>query len=197
MIEHVIEYTVDESVCDGLIKLYDTVEATGKACRPGTVGNVPHVNDEFKKCTDLFFNDIPKAEIEYSPEYKDMEYRAHLMECIKDYSERYLFWAPLGFHSHPKYQVYKPGEAFYEPHFDAMGTDQGRVVAWITYLNTVKEGGGTHFVYQDYTVQPIKGKTVLFPAGYTHRHKGVTAPKETKYIVTGWFMWEESSSGTK
>ena len=78
-----------------------------------------------------------------------------------------------------------------------MGTDQGRVVAWITYLNTVKEGGGTHFLYQDYTVQPIKGKTVLFPAGYTHRHKGVTAPKETKYIVTGWFMWEESSSGTK
>ena len=28
MIEHVIEYTVDESVCDGLIKLYDTVEAS-------------------------------------------------------------------------------------------------------------------------------------------------------------------------
>jgi len=37
--------------------------------------------------------------------------------------------------------------------------------------------------------QPIKGKTVLFPPHYTHKHKGVVSLTQEKYIVTGWFTW--------
>ena len=73
--------------------------------------------------------------------------------------------------------------------FDASGPEQLRVVAWITYLNTVTDGGGTHFVYQNHTVEARKGKTVLFPPGYTHLHHGVVSPTQEKYIVTGWFAW--------
>ncbi len=71
-----------------------------------------------------------------------------------------------------------------------MGPEQGRVVAFITYLNTVTDGGGTHFIWQDQTVDAVAGKTVLFPAGYTHRHKGVVSPTQEKLIITGWFKWQ-------
>ena len=29
---------------------------------------------------------------------------------------------------------------------------------------------------------------MFWPAYWTHPHKGIPAPKETKYIVTGWFF---------
>ena len=64
-------------------------------------------------------------------------------------------------YGNPKFQYYKKGEAFYGDHFDALNSTQIRVVAYITYLNTLTDGGGTYFTHQDYTVQPIKGKTVL------------------------------------
>lgn len=187
--EFIVEYAVEDEVCDGLMTLYDEVAATGKACRKGSVGSHNEVDESYKKCTDLFFNDIPKAGIEYHPRFKDMEYLAHLKECSEHYSKKYLFGREIVFHSHPKFQYYKPGEAFYGAHFDASGPEQLRVVAWITYLNTVTDGGGTHFTYQNHTVEARKGKTVLFPPGYTHLHHGVVSPTQEKYIVTGWFAW--------
>jgi hypothetical protein len=182
-------YECEESIISGMVRLFREVKATGKAIKPGTVGQ-NKVREDYKKCSDLFFNDIPDSKIEYSSSYKDVEYQEHLMDCIKDYSDKYLFDEPLDFHSHPKYQWYKPGEGFYAEHFDALGPEQDRVVAFITYLNTVTDGGGTHFVWQDQTVDAVAGKTVLFPASYTHRHKGVVSETQEKLIITGWFRWK-------
>ena len=58
-------------------------------------------------------------------------------------------------------------------------------------MNDIAEGGGTRFVYQDYVVRPGKGRTVLWPAGYTHVHCGQVAPHEDKYIITGWWSYDE------
>ena len=189
MIDFVDEYTLDHTVCDGLLTLYDECQHVSK---PGTVGagtNVK-VDPSIKKCTDLFWDDIPKAGISSHPRFKDQEYMKHIHECAQQYSDKYLKNQRLIFHGNPKYQYYKAGEAFYGEHFDAANQNQPRVVAYITYLNTLTDGGGTHFVYQDYTVEPIKGKTVLFPPHYTHKHKGVVSLTQEKYIVTGWFTWK-------
>ena len=57
----------------------------------------------------------------------------------------------------------------------------------MTYLNDVNIGGGTEFYHQKVTVLPEKGKTVIWPADWTHTHRGVAAPNEEKIIVTGWY----------
>lgn len=188
MIDFVDEYTTTDDVCDGLLTLYDECQHVSK---PGTVGagtNVK-VDPSIKKCTDLFWDDIPKAGISSHPRFKDQQYLKHIHECAQQYSDKYLKNQRLIFHGNPKFQYYKAGEAFYGEHFDAANQNQLRVVAYITYLNTLTDGGGTYFTYQDYTVQPIKGKTVLFPPHYTHKHKGVVSLTQEKYIVTGWFTW--------
>jgi hypothetical protein len=36
-------------------------------------------------------------------------------------------------------------------------------------------------------VRPKKGLTLIWPADWTHFHKGIPAPNEEKMIVTGWY----------
>ena len=86
---------------------------------------------------------------------------------------------------------YEPNNFYKEVHCENDGTPQflNRVFAWMVYLNTIKEGGGTHFVYQNFTAQPIAGDIYVWPAHWTHMHYGVVAPYEKKYIITGWVSY--------
>ena len=68
-----------------------------------------------------------------------------------------------------------------------------RVVTWMIYLNDIppENGGATDFFHQEISFQPKKGTVVLWPAAYTHVHRGafLTGDKP-KYIATGWFSRE-------
>ena len=65
-----------------------------------------------------------------------------------------------------------------------------RVFAWMIFLNDIKEGGGTKFLFQNYTAKPIAGDFYIWSASWTHLHQGINAPKENKYIITGWCDYE-------
>ena len=58
--------------------------------------------------------------------------------------------------------------------------------AYILYLNDVPEGGETEFLYQRLRVSPKEGTLVIFPASYTHTHRGNPPLRGSKYIMTGW-----------
>ena len=55
------------------------------------------------------------------------------------------------------------------------------------YLNTVNDGGGTAFPHQNMVLKAEEGKGVIWPAYWTHFHKGCPAPNEEKMIITGWY----------
>ena len=57
----------------------------------------------------------------------------------------------------------------------------------MTYLNDVPKGG-TEFFYQKITSPAKKGLTLIWPAEFTHLHKGQIA-KQEKYIITGWYNY--------
>ena len=56
----------------------------------------------------------------------------------------------------------------------------------MTYLNTVKNAG-TEFKYQKLKTKAVKGKTVIWPASWTHTHRGSDNDKKEKIIIAGWF----------
>jgi len=56
----------------------------------------------------------------------------------------------------------------------------------MTYLNDDFVGGTTSFTHHNIDVQPITGKTLIWPAEWTHAHKGNIVESGTKYIATGW-----------
>ena len=92
-------------------------------------------------------------------------------------------------------QKYNPGQAFHKLHCESSSRHCGvhRIAAWMFYLNTVTDGGGTYFDNYDLTTNAVKGRCVIWPAYWTHFHKGIVSETETKYIATGWISYIDTA----
>ena len=86
-------------------------------------------------------------------------------------------------------QRYKPKQGYHLLHCENHGRGIERVMAWTLYLNTVTDEGGTYFPEYDRTVDAVEGRLCIFPAFWTHTHKGVVSNTQTKYIATGWYIY--------
>lgn len=86
-----------------------------------------------------------------------------------------------------KIQKTNPQEGYHVWHCEHDGeSSRDRVLSWILYLNTIDDGGETEFLYQSLRVKPKQGTFILFPASFTHTHRGNPPLKESKYVATGW-----------
>ena len=97
-------------------------------------------------------------------------------------------------------QKYNPGQyydswsdtEYWEGHCEQQRSGSvSRVLGWMFYLNDIKKGGGTRWPQQRFTSKPRAGDLYIWPAGWTHSHYGIPAPKEIKYIITGWCSWND------
>jgi hypothetical protein len=80
-----------------------------------------------------------------------------------------------------------PGGGYHNWHFEASTSlTSNRVLAWILYLNDVEEGGETEFLYLRKRISPKAGTLIMWPAGFTHAHRGNPPLVSEKYILTGW-----------
>ena len=70
-------------------------------------------------------------------------------------------------------------------HTDFWATNENgiRILTFIFYLNTVREGW-TQF-YNGNQISPRAGRVIIFPATWTYVHQGYP-PLQTKYLMTGW-----------
>lgn len=94
--------------------------------------------------------------------------------------------------THARIQRYDKDGHFNSWHYErGGGSTQRRCLVYMTYLNDVKEGGQTYFKYQDKEIKPEVGKTVIWPADWTHTHRGVGPKEGYKYIATGWYIHDE------
>ncbi len=75
-------------------------------------------------------------------------------------------------------------------HEQVAGQDShDRELVWTLYLNDMPEGEAeTEFMYQHMKVQPTVGTVCIFPAAFTHLHRGLTVYTHPKYIATGWYF---------
>ncbi|QRK10832.1 2OG-Fe(II) oxygenase [Archangium violaceum] len=69
-----------------------------------------------------------------------------------------------------------------------------RVLAFQFYLNDVSQGGETEFFYQEKKVQSKAGRMLIFPAGFTHTHRGNRPESNDKYIITSWVMFHRAET---
>ena len=95
-----------------------------------------------------------------------------------------------------KIQRSLPGESYGKWHYERgymyTPSPYDRLMAYTIYLNDIKKGGETEFIHQNYKIKPEMGKLSIFPAEFTHMHRGIPSMDETKYIITGWFEHRKS-----
>lgn len=170
------------SLCDDLIGFF---ESRRPDQTPGkTAGGL---NLAAKNSTDLAI--LPR-DLE-RPDHKPVrEYLQVLFGCFRDYQEQWPFLGQVV----PRVDIgifniqrYDPGGHFLKVHAErtTLGTSH-RILAWMTYLNDVTDGGATRFEHQALNVQPERGKTLIWPAEWTHAHSGQVLNSGRKYIITGW-----------
>ena len=72
-------------------------------------------------------------------------------------------------------------------HVDVGSYDSAmRFLVLFVYLNDVEEGGETEFLYQKCRFKPEKNTMLVWPAQFTHVHRGNPPLSNDKYIITGW-----------
>lgn len=89
-----------------------------------------------------------------------------------------------------KIQMTKPSEGYHVWHCENSSLfNKSRFLTWILYLNNIDEGGETEFIHLSERISPKTGRLVIFPAGWTHAHRGNPPLSNTKYIATGWMEY--------
>jgi len=81
------------------------------------------------------------------------------------------------------------GDDMFDTHVDVQDyASARRYLAYLWYLNDVEEGGKT--VFNGLTIQPKKGKLIMFPPLWMFPHKGEPPLSSPKYILTGYLHYK-------
>jgi prolyl 4-hydroxylase len=186
-IDFIFEGKIKKSVCKELIDFYESGKNAWISKTEGGVG-INKVNHKLKKCTESYYN----------PDQINDSFLKELGKNLKQYKKLYKYsddgqykW---GLREYIKIQKYQPGEGYFSYHYEVCGRPgitSKRFLVFMAYLNTVKKGGETEFVYQNKKFKPVEGKLLIWPAYWTHTHRGIPALKETKYIITGWWNYDD------
>jgi hypothetical protein len=173
----------DTVICDNLIEFF---ENNKKKHSTGTSGNgIVAVTQ--KNSTDLSIHPSDLKEETFKDAAIYMEY---LKACYLDYLDQWSFLKSLKLNMHIgpfNIQKYEKGGHFGTLHSERTSLKTlYRTLVWMTYLNDVKKGGETEFSMFGLKIRPEKGKTLIWPAEWTHAHLGAVVPQGRKYIITGW-----------
>jgi hypothetical protein len=80
-----------------------------------------------------------------------------------------------------------PGQGFHNWHFESYNLSvANRLISWTVFLNDVDYGGEMEFLYYNKRITARQGRLVIWPAGFTHVHRGNPPLSGEKYILTGW-----------
>jgi hypothetical protein len=112
-----------------------------------------------------------------------------LDKCIELYAEEFWIVKQIKATSlQIKLQKTPPRGGYHVWHCEQAGSDADRVLVWTVYLNDIPSGEGeTEFLWQGLRVQPKAGTVCIFPAPFTHTHRGNPVYSCNKYIATGWY----------
>ena len=117
------------------------------------------------------------------------EYFKFLQECFQRYLEKYsIEFNGVVYNDAFKIHKVRKTEGYHKWHYERNGFDNmNRMMAYMTYLEVPKTGGETEFLHQSLRIEPIVGRTLIWPAGYTHMHRGLMPLDGEKMYITGWF----------
>ena len=185
----VFPHAIPSDLCDHMVAQFDHAHANGFTAKRGSeaADTTKNIADD----TILYSYEMPmRASVDGG---RVAEFMGRVWGCYEVYKDEFsasFSSSAEHFAYMMKVQKTEVGQGYHAWHFEAAaraGAD--RVLAWAAYLNDVDEGGETEFLYQSRRVKPEKGSVCIFPAGFTHAHRGNPPLSNTKYMATGWYEY--------
>ena len=179
------EYKVSNESVKALLNYWETNKSTAS---PGKTCGI--VNNSVKESMDLELipDNFPPSLVIYAQDLGHAmgQYKEKYLYCDEG-KQAWLIREPLII------QHYEPGWGYKVFHCENSGGSVKNIqrhLVFMTYLNTIppEEGGGTEFFYQG-SYNAVAGKTLIWPAAWTHTHKGIISLTQEKKIITGWYSY--------
>ena len=193
------ENALSPSLCRSLIELFEVDkkrQVSGVINKRGVVAK----NPKHKLSTDICFT---PRDLDDKLWGKPLQQIIHAVEKGRlDWTAQYYMGLdrvdPFEINFAFNMQRFLPGEGYFMFHNErASWETRDRMGVWMIYLNDIKDKGWTEFFYQQHFEIPKAGKLVIWPSDFTHTHRGIASPTETKYILTGWFSLVSSNREEK
>jgi len=178
----------NDNLCKEIIRFFDENEKLQK--NGATASGTNYTN---KKTTDISINpnDLKNDKYKCFNSYID-----ELYKCFIDYQLQWPFLkrmiknVDIGSFN---VQKYSKGDHFSQIHTERADLKtSNRLFAWMTYLDSVEDGGTTNFLHYGIKIKPEIGKTLIWPAEWTHAHSGEILNSGEKHIITGWMNFPYS-----
>ena len=118
-------------------------------------------------------------------------YFKFLQECYNCYIKRYgIVFDGAVYNDVFKIHKVKKSEGYHKWHYEKDNPQSiDRLMAYMTYLVAPEKGGETEFLHQSLRIDPVVGRTLIWPAGFTHMHRGNPPLDGEKMYITGWFTY--------
>jgi len=198
LIEHIgiFDNMMSPELCDAYINFFEEVLQNKESWFGGSINDFPHNYPKIQDGEEQFANKKQLGRkdtgiyLNFLNSNLSAECYAVLQECFNLYSDYYTGLKEFNLNSlEIKMQKTPPGGGYHVWHCERLEYQHTpRQLTWMIYLNDLPEGEGeTEFIYQKLRILPKAGTVVLWPAAYTHMHRGNTVFSKDKYILTGWF----------
>ena len=169
--------------CEQVVKHYEAMAESGHGQTRFFSENAART---FKDDTQVFADDIDYMPLRIATkEFNELFWGKY----YPIYEQEYSVLKDSGRHTNYAFKIQKTkiGGGYHVWHYESGNREHSnRLLTWILYLNDVQEGGETEFLYQHMRVKPEQGTLVIWPAAFTHTHRGNPPLSNEKYIVTGW-----------
>jgi|TARA_B100001245_G_C22890623_1_gene428897 hypothetical protein len=193
----IFPHAASKAFCENLIKWFEQNNREGRGGVKKTLSRQQAERDMSKtrKDSELYWLGLDSTLVGYEhPMLK--EFDSIVWKSYAKFEEVYgTGLNSIGAHklsTSIKIQRYAPTQGYHVWHPDVTcNNNSGRILVCLLYLNTIKEGGETEFLYQKMRVPAVQGTLVLFPTAWTHLHRGNPPFSGNKYIINTWLQFIE------
>ncbi len=177
-----IENSLSHPICKEIIERFENQQNKRDGCTYAGINKSVkdttdfHLSEDKEKWVDIdkvLFNELNKAIFKYLQKVnKEIAILPNIELSDKGFQIQKYFKNQGFYIFHTDFHIYKD-------------ENRHRVLTYLWYLNTIKEGGETDF-YDKGVIKPEEGKLILFPSCWTYPHAGRKSISDHKYIITGW-----------
>ena len=181
----IFENSFSKEFCEKYINVFETYKKSGLTFRR----NKTEITDESISIPGSVLDNLESINL---PLYFMKEFSEIFFPLYDQYASKFSILNRVSKHAIYDFKLQKtcPGEGYHVWHTEHESkVTRDRLLVFTVYLNDIEEGGETEFLYQHTRIKPEKGLFTIFPANWTHAHRGNPPLSNEKYIGTGWYTF--------